>query len=185
MKHILERRNWLALREQTEPDQSAQTSITQTDASTVAAVNSTEGETSAQQELDQKLKNVLDAAKGQLGKKYKWGGSKPETGFDCSGLVSYVTGLARTTADGYFKSKSLTKIKKEEVRPGDLIFFGSAGRAHHIGIVDTVDATGKVTSMIHARGRESCPGNVATNNCKVEQTVHMDWYNDILGYGRI
>ena len=145
MKHILERREWLTLREST----------------------------------------VLDAATGQLGKKYKWGGSKPETGFDCSGLVSYATGLARTTADGYFKSKSLTKVKKEELKPGDLIFFGSSGRAHHIGIVDTVDANGKVTSMVHARGRESCPGNVATDNCKVEKTTHMDWYNDILGYGRI
>jgi len=180
MKHILERREWLTLREDTVLDQS-----TQTGTSTVSVTNPVEGEPTAEQELDQKLTKVLDAAKGQLGKKYKWGGSKPETGFDCSGLVSYVTGLARTTADGYFKSKSLTKVKKEELKPGDLIFFGSSGRAHHIGIVDTVDATGKVTSMVHARGRESCPGNVATDNCKVEKTTHMDWYKDILGYGRI
>ena len=36
---------------------------------------------------------ILDTAKNQVGIKYKWGGTKPSSGFDCSGLVSYVTGL--------------------------------------------------------------------------------------------
>ena len=125
---------------------------------------------------------ILDTAKNQIGIKYKWGGTKPTTGFDCSGLVSYVTGLPRKTANGYFNS--MTKVSKKDVKPGDIVFFGS-GSAHHAGIVKTIDANGNVLSMVHARGRQSCPGNKVTPNCKVEETTNMDWYKPILGYGRV
>lgn len=125
---------------------------------------------------------ILNTAKNQVGIKYKWGGTKPSTGFDCSGLVSYVTGLPRKTANGYFSS--MTKVSKKDVKPGDIVFFGT-GSAHHAGIVKTVDENGNISSMIHARGRQSCPGDKVTPNCKVEETTNMEWYKPILGYGRV
>ena len=128
---------------------------------------------------------ILDTAKNQVGIKYKWGGTKPTTGFDCSGLVSYVTGLPRQTANGYFST--MTKVSKKDVKPGDIVFFGngSTQKAGHAGIVKTVDENGNISSMIHARGRQSCPGDKVTPNCKVEETTNMDWYKPILGYGRV
>ena len=133
-------------------------------------------------ETESKETVVLQTAESQIGTRYKWGGTKPTTGFDCSGLVTYVTGLPRKTADGFYKS--MTKVPKGEVKPGDVVFFGS-GSARHAGIVKTIDEKGNLTSMIHARGNQNCPGDKVTKNCKVEETTNIDWYTPILGYGRV
>ena len=56
-----------------------------------------------------------------------WGGSTPETSFDCSGYVCWVfnqTGLydlGRANAQGIYNE--CEKITREEAKPGDLIFF--------------------------------------------------------------
>ncbi|WP_232294997.1 C40 family peptidase [Parafrankia sp. EUN1f] len=69
------------------------------------------------------------------GTPYVYGGESPG-GFDCSGLVQYVFGLAgvtlpRTTQQQYDAS---TKIPWSEIRPGDLVFFGSTNAIYHVGI---------------------------------------------------
>ena len=38
----------------------------------------------------EKMKSVLQRAFSLLGTPYRWGGTSPDTGFDCSGLVGYV-----------------------------------------------------------------------------------------------
>ena len=35
-------------------------------------------------------RGVVDTARSFLGTKYTWGGKNPNTGFDCSGFISYV-----------------------------------------------------------------------------------------------
>jgi len=50
--------------------------------------------------------NAVLAAKKQINKKYRWGGAKPHTGFDCSGLMQYAykasrVHLPRTAAAQY------------------------------------------------------------------------------------
>lgn len=56
---------------------------------------------------------------------YVWGGSSPETSFDCSGFVSYVltnTGLCNT---GRLGAQGLYNISTpvSDPQPGDLVFF--------------------------------------------------------------
>ena len=73
-----------------------------------------------------------------VGVPYRWGGNTPDSGFDCSGLVTYVVrraaavNLPRTTE----QMESVgTSINPDEISPGDLIFFNTTGRAHsHVGI---------------------------------------------------
>ena len=74
------------------------------------------------------------------GTRYVYGGSKPESGFDCSGFVSYVANgcgikLARQTSLMY---ASIDHIDEEEREPGDLIFFTGTYSAPlpvtHVGI---------------------------------------------------
>lgn len=131
--------------------------------------------------------SIIDKAKTQLGVPYKWGAEKPDIGFDCSGLISYVADLPRLDANKYFKT--IPKIDKKNLRPGDIIFFG-VGTASHVGIITDVDENGNVKEMIHARGREKCPGNKPTKDkygrpdCVVQKSTNISWYKT-LGYGRV
>ncbi len=74
-------------------------------------------------------------AKKYLGVQYKWGGTDPSTGLDCSGLTQLVYGqlgvsLPRVAAD---QAKTGTKVDSlASAQPGDLVFFGSP--VHHVGI---------------------------------------------------
>jgi cell wall-associated NlpC family hydrolase len=78
-------------------------------------------------------------ARAQVGVPYRWGGSEPRHGFDCSGLVAYVhlqQGIAvPRTAAGQFAAAR--KVDDDELRPGDLVFFrlASGGReVSHVGV---------------------------------------------------
>ena len=79
---------------------------------------------------------VLAAAESRLGTPYRHGGSGPDA-FDCSGLVSYAylqVGIAvpRTAAAQH---AAATPVAREELRPGDLVFFRLDGReVSHVGI---------------------------------------------------
>ncbi len=72
---------------------------------------------------------------------YVWGGSDPDIGFDCSGLVYHVFGkfgfdLGRTATDQW-ESKVGTEVSLLELLPGDLLFFSptqSVDDITHIGI---------------------------------------------------
>jgi cell wall-associated NlpC family hydrolase len=77
-------------------------------------------------------------ALGLLGVRYKFGGSSPETGLDCSGLVQYVfqqvTGvtLPRTAKE---MSRMGDHVNVEDLQPGDLVFFNTRRFAFsHVGI---------------------------------------------------
>ncbi|WP_034294221.1 C40 family peptidase [Herbaspirillum sp. RV1423] len=77
-------------------------------------------------------------ALSMLGINYRYGGTSPETGLDCSGLVRYVfkeawgTDLPRTSAE---ISRVGEKVDKIDLRPGDLVFYNTLRRGFsHVGI---------------------------------------------------
>ena len=81
---------------------------------------------------------IIDKAYELTGIKYKLGGSKPETGFDCSQFVKYVFEQALNLSLPP-SSRSLSKIgetiKFEDLQPGDLVFFNTRkSKFSHVGI---------------------------------------------------
>ncbi|HEX6230987.1 MAG TPA: NlpC/P60 family protein [Actinomycetota bacterium] len=77
---------------------------------------------------------VLDAAYSMIGTPYRWGGSSPETGFDCSGFTMWAwshagVSLPHSSAMQY---SSLPHVAREDLQPGDLVFFYSP--ISHVGI---------------------------------------------------
>ena len=94
----------------------------------------------AEGESSGKSQSLLTRAMSLLGTPYRWGGSSPESGFDCSGLVSYVfrtalgIELPRVSRD----MASITNgkaIERSALNVGDLVFFGRNGkRVDHVGI---------------------------------------------------
>ncbi|MBX8997771.1 endopeptidase [Klebsiella aerogenes] len=77
----------------------------------------------------------------QLGKPYRWGGSSPRTGFDCSGLVYYAyKDLVKIhiprTANEMYHLRDARPVDRDELQSGDLVFFRTRGRgtADHVGV---------------------------------------------------
>lgn len=73
-----------------------------------------------------------------LGVPYRWGGTDHEDGFDCSGLtmVCYrLNGLNLPRVSGS-QFESGRQIAREQLRPGDLVFFATRGgqRISHVGM---------------------------------------------------
>jgi cell wall-associated NlpC family hydrolase len=82
--------------------------------------------------------DAIDQAMDLLGIRYRRGGSSPEAGFDCSGFVSHVfrEGLGMVLPRSSKEmSKSGEEISRDELRPGDLVFFNTMRKAFsHVGI---------------------------------------------------
>ena len=82
--------------------------------------------------------SVLMRAIGLVGTPYRYGGNTPESGFDCSGLVTYVyrdmldLRLPRTSRE--LADVQGPRIDPEKLAPADLVFFGSKGNVSHVGI---------------------------------------------------
>jgi cell wall-associated NlpC family hydrolase len=78
------------------------------------------------------------SALGFIGVRYKWGGSSPDTGFDCSGLIRYVYAqITGQTLPGNAQEISRVgeAVDQSELRPGDLVFFNTLRRPFsHVGI---------------------------------------------------
>ena len=81
---------------------------------------------------------VLIRAISLVGTPYQWGGSTPGSGFDCSGLVNFVfkdmldVKLPRTSRE--LAAAQGPRIDFDDLKPGDLVFFGSNGVVSHVGI---------------------------------------------------
>ena len=91
---------------------------------------------------DETFATLMSEATKYIGFPYRWGGSRPETSFDCSGYVCWVYtqsgvhNLPRTTAQGIYNQ--CTPVSKEDLKPGDLVFFTntyeSSNLITHVGI---------------------------------------------------
>ena len=89
---------------------------------------------------DEEFAAIYNEAQKYVGTPYVWGGSTPETGFDCSGYVCWVYNqngynVGRTTANGLWNKSQ--HISEAEAKPGDLVFFegtyDTPGKSH-VGI---------------------------------------------------
>ena len=93
---------------------------------------------------------LLATAYSLLGVRYRFGGSSPEYGFDCSGFTMYTY---RTSLNVPLPSSAPAKfqvgvpVDKSELVPGDLVFFRPRKHGWHVGMYVGDD------SFIHAPNR--------------------------------
>lgn len=85
----------------------------------------------------QARQSIVKLAYQELGTRYKYGGSTPREGFDCSGLMTYIhkngagIKIPRTAAQQQNKSRTVNYAK---LQPGDMLFFKTSSKSNHVGI---------------------------------------------------
>jgi murein DD-endopeptidase len=82
---------------------------------------------------------VLSRAVNVLGTPYRWGGSSPSKGFDCSGLVKYafndVATIDLPRSSSAMANGHGQKVERKDLKPGDLLFFNIKSRkVNHVAI---------------------------------------------------
>lgn len=118
---------------------------------------------------------VVEIAKKYLGVPYRWGGTSPQTGFDCSGFVWYVYSqvgvyLPRTSRQQYNYLASKGRLVSEKnLKPGDLVFYGR-------GYVSDVKIYMGAGYIIGASGGQFIPGEV--------KILPLHYRSDYFGAGR-
>lgn len=95
---------------------------------------------SAAARLDHRASDLVMLALNYIGVQYQHGGHSEEDGFDCSGFTRHV--FTRTLgrvlprrADDQARDPGLVKVRREDLQPGDLVFFNTLKRTFsHVGI---------------------------------------------------
>ena len=84
-----------------------------------------------------KANKVIDYAKRFVGNPYRYGGNSLTNGIDCSGFTQQVMkksgiSLQRSSAAQY--ASNGVKVSTNNLKPGDLLFYGYNGRVSHVAI---------------------------------------------------
>ncbi|WP_028067016.1 NlpC/P60 family protein [Solirubrobacter soli] len=82
---------------------------------------------------------AIQEASKYIGTDYKWGGSTPQTGFDCSGLMQWAYAqsgiqIPRVTYTQIAAANGVEIADRAALKPGDLVFFANQGDVHHVGM---------------------------------------------------
>lgn len=129
------------------------------------------------QETEEEIlrEEIYETASQYLGIGYRSGGKAPNTGFDCSGFVNYVYHTMGIPISG--TSVSLSRLgqsrSNDELKRGDLVFFGKNGNIHHVGIV-SANENGEI-EMIHSS---------SSNGISIDVIQRADYWRKRFMYGK-
>ena len=107
-------------------------------------------------------REVVEFALQFLGGEYKYGGTDPNKGVDCSGFTRYIlqnTASISLPHSSKGQSNYGTEVSEEEMQPGDLIFYGDDAGINHVAMYigngqivhASTEATGIKTSPYNYR----------------------------------
>jgi cell wall-associated NlpC family hydrolase len=119
-----------------------------------------------------KRQDIVMQAMAMLDRGYTYGGKKLHTGFDCSGLVTFVykesAGIAIKGSAAQM-AEAARPVNASQAHPGDLVFFNTLGSPFsHVGIYI---GDGK---FVHAANERT--------GVKTERLSHSYWSKRFEGY---
>jgi cell wall-associated NlpC family hydrolase len=96
--------------------------------------------TGLMREVHDRAAGMVVAAMNFVGVRYRRGGTSADTGFDCSGFTRHVFEMSAglvlpRRVDEQAAAPGLVAVKREDLKPGDLVFFNTLKRTFsHVGI---------------------------------------------------
>lgn len=81
--------------------------------------------------------DIVEFGKQFVGNRYVWGGMDPNKGADCSGFTMYIMkhiAGVHLSHSSKAQAKEGRVISAEEMRPGDLVFYGKGKSINHVAI---------------------------------------------------
>ncbi|RGY98614.1 peptidoglycan endopeptidase [Clostridium sp. AM58-1XD] len=93
--------------------------------------------TAAAPSSDERRQNLVNYALQFVGGRYRYGGSDPHSGVDCSGFTRYVlqngagVSVARSSRSQANQGQA---VSAEQMRPGDLVFYAGGGSIDHVAM---------------------------------------------------
>ncbi len=140
--------------------------------STVDKKNAPSSTSSSYPNNPAKRQDIVMQAVAMLDRGYTYGGKKLHTGFDCSGLVTFVyresAGIALKGSAAQM-AQTTRAIDASQAHPGDLVFFNTLGPSFsHVGIYI---GEGK---FVHAANERT--------GVKTERLSHAYWSKRFEGY---
>lgn len=109
-------------------------------------------------------RDIVKAAYDYVGSTYKYAGTKPSTGFDCSGFTYYVLMQFKVniTPASANQAKYGREVSLNRAQPGDLLFFGDADRVSHVALIVKNDKEG-ITCVHSTSSRGVIEENVSAS----------------------
>jgi cell wall-associated NlpC family hydrolase len=111
-----------------------------TETANAVAIPPAPAEDTLVQQVRDKTSDLVLTAMNLIGVRYRRGGSSADQGFDCSGFTRRIfensIGLVLPhRADEQAKAPGLIKVARDDLKPGDLVFFNTVRRTFsHVGI---------------------------------------------------
>ncbi len=84
----------------------------------------------------QRVTKAFNIARAQMGDMYRYGAEGPNR-FDCSGLVYFSyrrAGFTRMPRTSDAQARFTHRMKRSNMRKGDLVFFHNSGNVYHVGV---------------------------------------------------
>ena len=109
-------------------------------AATTEASTPAPAEPGLMRRVQDRASDMVVSAMNFIGVRYSRGGNSAESGFDCSGFTRHVFELSLglvlpRRADEQAAAPGLVKVQRDELKPGDLVFFNTMRRTFsHVGI---------------------------------------------------
>ena len=124
--------------EETTDKEEANADEADSDEEEAAESEADEAELEAAIEVENDLRSeIVTYALQFVGNRYKYGGTNPNTGVDCSGFTSYVMRHAAEVELPHSsggQSRMGRQVSSSEMRPGDIICYGSGKRINHVAL---------------------------------------------------
>ena len=124
--------------EETTDKEEANADEADSDEEEAAESEADEAELEAAIEVENDLRSeIVTYALQFVGNRYKYGGTNPNTGVDCSGFTFYVMRHAAEVELPHSsggQSRMGRQVSSSEMRPGDIICYGSGKRINHVAL---------------------------------------------------